>query len=145
VKIREMMSSDVWSSLKENPASQLIDVRTTAEWSYVGVPDLSSLNREVLFLEWARFPDMAKNPEFVDRLVGFIEEHNLVAKGDLFFLCRSGVRSKAAANAIAQRLDPSHTERCVNITDGFEGDCDSTGHRNTIGGWRAAALPWRQG
>ena len=27
---------------------------------------------------------------------------------------------------------------------GFEGDKDGTGHRGTLGGWKAAGLPWVQ-
>ena len=144
-EIGEMVSGDVWNSLVENSASQLIDVRTSAEWAFVGVPDLSSINREVLYLEWAIFPDMARNPEFEDSLLGFLEQHNLIGDGDLFFLCRSGVRSRAAAKVIADRMDQKFTGRCINISDGFEGDRDSEGHRNIIGGWRAAKLPWKQG
>lgn len=144
-EIGEMTSGDAWASLSENQASQMIDVRTSAEWTYVGVPDLSSLNREILYLEWASFPDMARNPDFEDSLLGYFEQHNLIGDGDLFFLCRSGVRSRSAAMVVADRLDQRFTGRCINISDGFEGDKNSAGHRNTIGGWRAANLPWKQG
>jgi hypothetical protein len=34
---------------------------------------------------------------------------------------------------------------CYNVLEGFEGDRDPQGHRNTLGGWRAAGLPWIQG
>ena len=32
-----------------------------------------------------------------------------------------------------------------NILEGFEGDKDASGHRNKVGGWRHAGLPWIQG
>ena len=82
-EIREMTSSEVWDALEACPASQMIDVRTTAEWAYVGVPDLSSLNREVLYLEWVKFPNMAKNPEFEDRLLGYLGQPDDLKNCDL--------------------------------------------------------------
>jgi len=58
----------------------------------------------------------------------------------IYFLCRSGVRSLAAAKA-AQEAGYAHV---YNITDGFEGPVDATGHRGTVSGWKASELPWRQ-
>jgi len=99
----------------------------------------------VLHLEWASFPDMARNMEFEDRLLDYLRQRDDLKACDLFFLCRSGVRSRAAAQAMVQRLGPKAAGRCINVSDGFEGDRDNHGHRNTIGGWRAANLPWKQG
>ena len=56
------------------------------------------------------------------------------------FMCRSGARSHAAA-AAAKQL--GYTE-AYNVLEGFEGDKDPLGHRNTVGGWRKAGLPWVQ-
>jgi rhodanese-related sulfurtransferase len=58
----------------------------------------------------------------------------------VMFLCRSGVRSHAAAQLAAQ----SGYARAMNILEGFEGDLDAHGHRGTVGGWRKAGLPWVQ-
>ncbi len=56
------------------------------------------------------------------------------------FLCRSGGRSHHAA-ALATH---EGFRECYNVLEGFEGDRDASGHRNTVGGWRAAGLPWVQ-
>jgi len=57
------------------------------------------------------------------------------------FLCRSGARSHQAAQAAMQ----AGYANAYNILEGFEGDKDANGHRNTVGGWRFAGLPWIQG
>ena len=59
----------------------------------------------------------------------------------LLFLCRSGVRSKAAAIAMTQQGFTA----CYNIANGFEGDSDPTRHRGTVSGWKVEGLPWVQG
>ncbi|MGG5260951.1 rhodanese-like domain-containing protein [Phycicoccus avicenniae] len=113
----------------------LVDVRTTAEWAYVGVPDLSSAGREVGFVEWSRFPTGAVNDRFVDELRAL----GLDPGRPVYFLCRSGVRSVAAAEAAtAAGLGPAY-----NVTEGFEGPVGAEGHRD-VSGWKQAGLPWRQ-
>ena len=83
------------------------------------------------------FPSGQPNPHFLDQLrdaVGAPGEQRVA------FLCRSGVRSVAAAKAATAAGYPA----CYNILGGFEGGLDEQGHRG-VGGWRAAGLPWRQG
>lgn len=58
---------EAWKLLSDNPNAVLVDVRTDAEWRFVGVPDLSSLGREVVFLEW-NTSDGRHNPDFADQL-----------------------------------------------------------------------------
>jgi rhodanese-related sulfurtransferase len=115
----------------------LLDVRTRAEWIYVGVPELPGPGRrEVAFVEWTRYPDGAPNERFVD------EARAAGARPGrpVYLLCRSGVRSVAAAHALtAAGLGPAY-----NVLDGFEGPHDPAGHR-IVGGWKQAGLPWRQG
>jgi len=65
---------------------------------------------------------------------GFTPEHHI------YFLCRSGVRSLAAAEAAQAAGFPY----VYNIADGFEGPPDRAGHRGTTSGWKAEGLPWRQ-
>ena len=125
-----------WSQLDDDPDAVLIDVRTSAEWQYVGLPDLTLLNKQVVQISWQNFPDMDVNSNFVDRLA----QVGLRPTQSLFFLCRSGVRSKHAA--IATTL--AGFERCLNILGGFEGDADVHGHRGTLSGWKATGLAWRQ-
>ena len=118
----------------------MIDVRTRAEWNYVGVPDLSRLNKQPILAEWQRYPDMQVDPGFTDGVVGELERRGVGKAAPLLFLCRSGARSLAAARA----LTAAGFTSCFNISDGFEGPLDPDAHRNTIAGWRASGLPWRQ-
>ena len=114
----------------------LVDVRTRAEWTYVGVPELAASGRGVAFVEWSHFPDGSVNPRFVDE----VREAGLEPGRPVYLICRSGVRSRAAADALtASGLGPAY-----NVLEGFEGPPDAAGHR-TVSGWKNAGLPWRQG
>jgi rhodanese-related sulfurtransferase len=136
----DLESDAVWALLKEEPGAQLIDVRTSAEWSFVGGPDLASVGRPVHRIEWQIFPSMAVNTDFVAQA----SESVTHAGGDLstpvLFLCRSGARSRAAAVAMTR----AGFTRAYNIAGGFEGDMDENRHRGNRNGWKAAGLPWRQ-
>lgn len=126
-----------WTDIKSVPDAQLVDVRTTAEWAYVGLPDLSSLGKQPVTVEWKQFPSMAVNDGFADAVAAAGISKNV----PLYFLCRSGVRSKDAAIAMTSLgYGP-----CYNIATGFEGDHDQEGHRGTVGGWKVEGLPWKQG
>lgn len=127
---------EAWAVLRDEPDATLIDVRTDAEWSYVGVPDLTGLGKQPLLVSWQRFPDMAINAEFIEML----HRAGLSLDAANLFICRSGVRSRAAALAMAAE----GFSRCYNVAEGFEGDKDASQHRGTTGGWKAAGLPWIQ-
>ncbi len=121
--------------------SCLIDVRSQAEWQFVGVPVMQ--DSPVIFCQWQIYPSMQMNPDFVREVEEEIE--SLKAGYDketmvLFTLCRSGQRSIAAAQALTQQ----GFSAVYNIIDGFEGDVDQAGHRSCQAGWKAAQLPWRQ-
>lgn len=127
---------DTYVALQTQAHAVMVDVRTSAEWSYVGLPDLTEIGKRVIFLEWQRFPDGALNGSFVEQL----REAGVGEGVPLYFLCRSGARSAAAAKAAtAAGLGPAY-----NVSDGFEGQLDEDGHR-TVSGWKSAGLPWRQG
>jgi rhodanese-related sulfurtransferase len=126
--------------LKDHPRSQLVDVRTRAEWSFVGVPLLPFRDEAAIFLEWQSYPDMQVDGDFATRLEMELTRRAVGASEALLFLCRSGARSSAAAAA----MTAAGRGVCVNIVDGFEGPLDAAGRRNRVGGWRAADLPWRQ-
>jgi rhodanese-related sulfurtransferase len=128
-----------WERLSQDPGAQLIDVRTIAEWNFVGVPDLGPLKRQTLFCEWQHFPPAA-NADFVHEAVEALKRTSYRSDAPLFFLCRSGARSRAAAIAMtAAGYGP-----CFNIADGFEGGLDAERHRGSTGGWKACGLPWIQ-
>jgi rhodanese-related sulfurtransferase len=127
--------AEAYQLLEQDPGAVLVDVRTRAEWAYVGLPDLRRLGKDVVRVEWTRYPDGARNEEFLDELAaaGVDRDRPVV------FLCRSGVRSAAAAEAATR----AGYARAYNVAEGFEGPLDADGHRGSRG-WRAAGLPWRQ-
>ena len=136
----DISASEAFSILQEDSASVLVDVRTKAEWNYVGAPDLSSLGKQTLLIEWQEFPSMNLNQNFTATLEKALHDQGVAADAPILFLCRSGARSRAAAIALTQA---GHT-RCFNIADGFEGPLDDERHRGAIGGWKAQGLPWSQ-
>jgi len=130
-----------WEALAKDPSACLIDVRTQPEWSFVGIPDLGSIGKKVVLASWQVYPTMAVDPEFVGKVKAQLGEHPKASAGRaLYFLCRSGARSRAAAIAMTEAgLGP-----CFNVSGGFEGDKDPTGHRGHANGWKVAGLPWAQ-
>jgi len=133
----DLSPEETWELLSNNLDAEMIDVRTDAESSYVGQPDLAALGKEVRLICWKVFPSMNTNPDFETK----IDELGLSRDQPLLFLCRSGVRSRAAAHAMTAR---GYT-RCYNISEGFEGDRNDVKHRGTINGWKVRGLPWVQG
>jgi len=123
-----------WQGLSETPNAVLLDVRTRSEWTFVGGPDLATLQRSVVQIEWQSFPGMARNAAFTDAFLA----HGIGKEQPIYIICRSGVRSRAAAEALAGLGYTTY-----NVADGFEGQIDGVGHRG-VGGWRALALPWKQ-
>ena len=112
------------------PGAKLVDVRTRAEWDWVGrVPG-------AVEIEWNQYPGGVRNPHFLAELKRQVDPESLV-----LFLCRSGARSDAAARLATE----SGYNDCYNILEGFEGDKDANGQRNKVNGWRQAGLPWHQG
>ncbi len=141
-RIGEVLPSEAWSMLGQNSGAVLIDVRTRAEWGFVGVPDLTGMQNPFLTVEWAQLPDMSVNPNFIDMVM---QQLNGEMPATLLFLCRSGVRSLSAARVMATHLAANgHKVDCVNVTHGFEGDMNEARHRGVVNGWKAAGLPWRQ-
>lgn len=132
---------DTWGRLARDAASVLIDVRTVAEWSYVGIPDLSSVGKKPVLVEWQTFPTNQVNEAFVGQLSEALKGLSADHTTELFFICRSGARSLRAAEA----MTAAGFIRCRNVTDGFEGPLDAARHRGKIGGWKAKGLPWVQG
>ncbi len=126
----------VWEALQNDPGAQLVDLRTDAEWNFVGVPDLISIGKQAVLVSWQTYPTMQHNAAFTDQLrdTGFTAQHHI------YFICRSGQRSYAAAEAARAAGFPN----VYNVADGFEGAVAAAGHRGVMAGWKAAGLPWRQ-
>lgn len=133
----DISPAEAWALLEKDPKARLVDVRTTAEWNYVGVPDLAKVGRDTVLVEWQAFPTMKVNPAFVAET-----ERAAATQKDapMLFLCRSGVRSRAAAIA----MTAAGYSRAYNIAGGFEGDPDGEHHRGKKNGWKASGLPWKQ-
>ncbi len=126
---------ETWRALREDSSAVLVDVRTRAEWNFVGVPDLRETGKELVTVEWQGFPDSTRNADFVAEVQQQVRPDQKV-----FLLCRSGARSRAAAIA----LTAAGFAACFNVAGGFEGDLDAQKHRGASGGWKAAGLPWIQ-
>ena len=122
---------EAYALLAANPGAHLIDVRTRAEWDYVGRVPGSTL------IEWNSYPSGTRNPAFLDQLQGRMENRQV----PVLFICRSGQRSDSAARVAAA----AGYAMAFNVLEGFEGPKDGDGHRGMLGGWRKAGLPWVQG
>lgn len=125
-----------WQSLSSDPEAMLVDVRTDAEWNFVGVPDLSPVGKQAALIPWQVYPGMQVNGAFVEHL----RRAGATPTSKLYFLCRSGARSLAAGQAAQAAGFP----QSFNVADGFEGPVDGEGHRGTVAGWKADGLPWQQ-
>jgi len=111
------------------PGAKMVDVRCRAEIDWVGrIPG-------AIEIEWATYPGMKQNPNFMAALQQQVDKESLV-----MFICRSGQRSHGAAMVATQAGFPD----CYNVLEGFEGDPNAVKQRNIINGWRAEGLPWEQ-
>jgi len=134
--VENVAPTQTWEALQANENAQLVDVRTDAEWNFVGVPELRAAGKKTILIPWQVYPTMQRNGGFSDDLkrAGLTPDHTL------YFICRSGARSMAAAAAAQAAGFP----RVFNVADGFEGPPDVQGHRGATAGWKADGLPWRQ-
>lgn len=132
--------TNAWALMAADRGAQLVDVRTVAEWNFVGLPDVSGLDRQPLTVEWQMYPSMTVNPAFVSQTTERLRDAGAGPNTAVLFLCRSGARSRAAAIAMTK----AGFTKAYNVAGGFEGDPDTDRHRGNRNGWKAAGLPWRQ-
>lgn len=116
-----------WQWVQQQQAV-LVDVRSDAERAWVGFVPGS------VAVAWKQWPGMAGNDQFDEQLKAAVPEGRKAV-----LLCRSGVRSVAAARRATEL-----GLQAYNILEGFEGDRDDAGHRGSVGGWRWRGLPWEQ-
>ena len=126
-EIFNIPSKKVKDFLNENPNSVVLDVRTEEEWSSIGKPDAESLNSRTFFISLLLGPDRQKNENFVKDFI----DKKISKKDNILVICRSGVRSMAAAKLLQQQ----GYQNLINISDGFEGN-PATGE-----GWKKSDLP----
>ena len=134
--VDDVAPSEVWNALLHDKTARLVDVRTDAEWNFVGIPNLSETGQEPVLISWQAYPSMQMNGDFVRHLT----QAGLTPENKIYFLCRSGGRSLAAARAAEQ----AGFGQVFNIGNGFEGPPDGDGHRGRMSGWKAEGLPWMQ-
>ena len=140
----DVLPEQCWQDLKENSSTAfLIDVRTRPEWVFVGTPTMAPEMHPLILKEWQtapetsveRFVDMA----FAEQVGSRVRELGGDETSTLYFICRSGIRSMAAADAVAD----AGFKRCFNVLNGVEGDMNEMGQRGKLDGWKAANLPWQ--
>ncbi len=122
---------EAWAKLEAGAV--LVDVRTQGEWARIGTPATASATenrQDPLFIQWT-LAGGAPNPRFLEQLGQQAPDRAV----ELLFLCRSGVRSAAAANAAAAAGFSAY-----NVLEGFEGAPGPSGDR-TINGWKNRGLP----
>ncbi|MGE0387070.1 MAG: rhodanese-like domain-containing protein [Gammaproteobacteria bacterium] len=122
--------------LRGRPDAVLLDVRSRVEFDYVGHPV------GAIHVAWKEFPTWAVSPDFVAQVRRAVSQARggAAEQVPILALCRSGARSRAAAEELARH----GFRELYNVAEGFEGDKDAAGHRNTVNGWRARGLPWEQ-
>lgn len=126
-EIFNIPSKKIKDFLNDNSNSVVLDVRTEEEWNNVGKPDAESLNSKTLFISILLGPDRQKNENFVQEFL----DKKVPKKDNVLIICRSGVRSMAAAKLLQQQ----GYKNLINISDGFEGN-PVTGE-----GWKKSNLP----
>ncbi len=127
MEVFSIPSEKVKNFLETNPNSVVLDVRTEEEWNGVGKPDAESLNSKTFFISLLFGPDRQKNENFTKDFL----QKKISKKDNILVICRSGVRSMAAAKLLQQE----GYKNLVNISDGFEGN-PATGD-----GWKKSNLP----
>ena len=122
----ELTPREAFEVLQQEPATVLVDVRSKAELELVGkIPGATNI-------EWAFYPGMVPNADFVTQLLSQVDKNLAVV-----FMCRTGGRSHNAA-MLAQQLG----YKAYNMLEGFEGESNALKQRTQINGWKQAGLPW---
>jgi rhodanese-related sulfurtransferase len=136
--IKDISPKEAFECLEQQKEAVLIDVRSTMEYEFVGHPVHS------IHVPLKEPPDWDTLPEFVARIRTLLAQRlpaiDSIDDIPVFMLCRSGQRSRIAGEMLSQE----GFTNVYNVLEGFEGDKDDNGHRNTISGWRFHGLPWKQ-
>jgi rhodanese-related sulfurtransferase len=136
----DVSAREAWDGLAGNADATLVDVRSKAEWTYVGIPVLTSIGKPTVLIEWDEFPSGRLVPDFIGRLKAELDRLGIGKDAPLYFICRSGNRSRHAAVAATA----AGYGRAYNVEYGFEGRLDTDRHRGTKGSWKEEGLPWEQ-
>lgn len=133
--IDEATPDEAFTTLETDEDAVLVDVRTEAEWEQVGTPTLGQGDRPIWMIEWVKGPERVPNMDFLREIAA--KSGGALPKR-MFFICRSGARSAAAAEAVAAfAAARGENVHCTNVLEGFEGLPGATG----ASGWQARGLP----
>jgi rhodanese-related sulfurtransferase len=133
VHIPAVSVDDTWAKLKSDAGAVLVDVRTIAEWAYVGLPDLSAIGKRPVLVEMAGLSRQPPEHGFVERLTEALAPLGADKGTEIFFHLSLGRPQSQGGQAMAA----AGYMRCRNVTDGFEGPLDPSRHRGQLGGWKA--------
>ncbi len=128
--IEHLAPKAAWALLQENPEALLIDVRSLAEYAFVGHPT------GAICIPWKDYPDWQLNQQFIEQ----VKQVATNPDAPVLLLCRSGQRSAEAAHVLAN----AGYAKAINVSEGFEGPLDENKQRGHIAGWRFHDLPWEQ-
>lgn len=136
--MKEIRPKEAFEILEQQRNAVLIDVRSSMEYEYVGHPP------NAIHVPIKEPPDWETKQDYVENVRSALQkqfpENDSFLDVPLLMLCRSGARSALGAEML---INAGYTN-VYNVLEGFEGDKDENGHRNTINGWRFQGLPWKQ-
>ena len=132
---RNLLPKMAVERLQNNPQALFVDVRSKAEYKYVGFPENSIL------IPWIDNPDWEPNPEaFSDLVMKELDGRENLLNTEIILICRSGFRSNEALKC----LENKGFTQVSHVASGFEGDLDENDHRGNLNGWRHDGMPWSQ-
>jgi len=132
---RNLLPKMAVERLQNNPQALFVDVRSKAEYKYVGYPENSIL------IPWIDDPDWEPNPEvFSDLVMQELDGRENLSDTEIILICRSGFRSNEALKC----LENKGFTQVSHVASGFEGDLDENDHRGNLNGWRHDGMPWSQ-
>ena len=132
---RNLLPKMAVERLQNNPQALFVDVRSKAEFKYVGYPENSIL------IPWIDDPDWEPNPEeFSDLVMQELDGRENLLNTEIILICRSGFRSNEALKC----LENKGFTQVSHVASGFEGDLDENDHRGNLNGWRHDGMPWSQ-
>ena len=132
---RNLLPKMAVERLQNNPQALFVDVRSKAEYKYVGFPENSIL------IPWIDDPDWEPNPEaFSDLVMQELDGRENLLNTEIILICRSGFRSNEALKC----LENKGFTQVSHVASGFEGDLDENDHRGNLNGWRHDGMPWSQ-
>ena len=132
---RNLLPKMAVERLQNNPQALFVDVRSKAEFKYVGYPENSIL------IPWIDDPDWEPNPEaFSEAVMQELDGRENLSDTEIILICRSGFRSNEALKC----LENKGFTQVSHVASGFEGDLDENDHRGNLNGWRHDGMPWSQ-